>query len=138
MTDIDNDEPVMVETPWANAQEWRRPSDNKLHRVGEPAVIWADGTLCWHQNGQLHREDGPAYVEKDEPHKKGERQFFLFGEEVTPEQHREWRERHLAEQEARRQETMRQLHEACEEATVLKTPLNVGKPLRLQVRPAFS
>jgi hypothetical protein len=133
MIDIDNDEPVMVEPPEGNCQEWRRPSDNKLHRVGEPALIWSDGTLVWFQNGELHREDGPAYVENGR-----DVEFHLFGQRVSPQEHREWREQQLVEQEARRQETLRQLLEACEEATVLKTSLNIGRPLRLQARPVLS
>ena len=138
MSEIDNDEPVEGTNVWGNCREWRRPSDGKFHRVGAPAAIWDDGTLVWYNAGQIHREDGPAYIEKDQPHKKGEQQFWLFGEEVTPQQHREWREQHLVEQETRREETKRQLLEACEEATTLRTPINVGKPLRLQLRPALT
>ena len=35
-------------------------SANKLHRDNGPAVIWADGTKFWYQNGLRHRTDGPA------------------------------------------------------------------------------
>ena len=35
-------------------------SSGKLHRIGGPAAIFADGTEIWYQNGVLHRTDGPA------------------------------------------------------------------------------
>ena len=40
-------------------------SADQLHRTDGPAVIWADGTKLWFQNGQLHRIDGPAVVGSD-------------------------------------------------------------------------
>ena len=39
---------------------WYREGTTILHRVGGPAVEFADGTKEWYLNGQLHREDGPA------------------------------------------------------------------------------
>jgi hypothetical protein len=35
-------------------------SDWQQHRVGGPAVEYADGGAGWWQNGLLHRTDGPA------------------------------------------------------------------------------
>ena len=35
-------------------------SDNQLHRMGGPAVEFANGAKYWYQNGQYHRTDGPA------------------------------------------------------------------------------
>ena len=35
-------------------------SAGQLHRTEGPAVLWADGTKLWCQNGLLHRTDGPA------------------------------------------------------------------------------
>ena len=35
-------------------------SDNKLHRMGGPAVVYVNGNSAWWQNGQRHRTDGPA------------------------------------------------------------------------------
>lgn len=32
----------------------------QLHRVGGPAIEWAEGTKGWYIHGELHREDGPA------------------------------------------------------------------------------
>ena len=133
MSDVESDEPVRTETLWQNSIEWRRPSDNALHRIGAPAIEWNDGIKVWFQNGVMHREDGPAY---EDP--KGNHQYHLLGEEVTFEQFKEQRQKLAEEREQRRQETMRQLMEACEDATVLKNPVNVGKPLSLQRRPSAS
>ena len=51
----------------ADARGTRRyyNSADQLHRTDGPAVIWADGTKLWFQNGQLHRIDGPAVVGSD-------------------------------------------------------------------------
>ena len=32
----------------------------QLHREDGPAIVYADNTKVWYQNGVLHREDGPA------------------------------------------------------------------------------
>lgn len=132
MTEIDNDEPQMVEKYDASAKEWFRPSDGKLHRIGAPAVIWLDGTEVWYKDGVIHNDNGPAYTTRD-----GEKNFYLFGEEVTPQQYQEWRGKHLEEQERRREQTLRELMEACEEATVLQKPMGVSRPLKL-LKAAFS
>ena len=34
--------------------------NGELHREGGPALIRPDGIKCWYVNGELHREDGPA------------------------------------------------------------------------------
>ena len=34
--------------------------NDQLHRTEGPAVIWADGTKLWYQNGLRHRTDGAA------------------------------------------------------------------------------
>lgn len=40
--------------------------DGKLHsEEGKPAVVYADGTQWWYQNGLVHREDGPAVTFPD-------------------------------------------------------------------------
>jgi hypothetical protein len=36
------------------------------HRVGGPAIEYADGYEEWRVDGQLHREDGPAVVDHHE------------------------------------------------------------------------
>ena len=32
----------------------------QLHRTDGPAILWADGTKLWYQNGLRHRTDGAA------------------------------------------------------------------------------
>jgi hypothetical protein len=34
--------------------------NGQRHREDGPAIEWADGTKIWYRNGQCHREDGPA------------------------------------------------------------------------------
>ena len=34
--------------------------NNNIHRVGAPAIVWADGDEIWMQYGNTHRTDGPA------------------------------------------------------------------------------
>ncbi len=34
--------------------------EGKLSRIEGPAVVWNDGSKYWCQNGEYHREDGPA------------------------------------------------------------------------------
>ncbi len=36
------------------------PARDHLHRIGGPAIIWANSDQEWYLNGQRHREDGPA------------------------------------------------------------------------------
>ncbi len=42
-----------VATRWYNEQ-------GQLHREDGPAYEWADGSKSYWKNGKLHREDGPA------------------------------------------------------------------------------
>ena len=49
-------------------------SSGNLHRLGGPAIIYANGSERWYQNGRLHREDGPAVVRAD-----GSNDWFLNG-----------------------------------------------------------
>ena len=37
----------------------------QLHREDGPAIVYADNTKVWYQNGVLHREDGPAIERTD-------------------------------------------------------------------------
>ena len=34
--------------------------DGEFHREDGPAVEWSDGSKFWYRNGELHRENGPA------------------------------------------------------------------------------
>ena len=37
-----------------------RNEEGQLHRENGPAIEYADGTKVWYYHGKLHREDGPA------------------------------------------------------------------------------
>lgn len=39
--------------------------DGQLHRDNLPAVDWPSGTSMFYQHGELHNEDGPAFVRGD-------------------------------------------------------------------------
>ena len=49
-----------------------------LHRTDGPAVEDADGSKYWYQNGQRHRTDGPASENAN-----GTKYWHLEGEELT-------------------------------------------------------
>jgi hypothetical protein len=49
-----------------------------IHREHGPAIVYADGTHVWFQNGQPHRVDGPAVEGGD-----GYRAWCINGEELT-------------------------------------------------------
>jgi len=36
--------------------------DGEYHREDGPAVIWTDGSQFWYQNGKIHRDNGPAII----------------------------------------------------------------------------
>lgn len=46
------------------------PECTKLHALSRPARVTSDGAEEWYQNGEKHRDNGPAYV-------KGETKFWL-------------------------------------------------------------
>ena len=50
----------------------------ELHRDDGPAVLWADGTKLWYQNGLRHRTDGAA-VEWP----SGNKAWYINGEPLT-------------------------------------------------------
>ena len=49
-----------------------------LHRVGGPAVEWANGSKGWWQNGLRHRTDGPAIEYAD-----GSKDWYINGKQMT-------------------------------------------------------
>ena len=51
--------------------------DDLLHRVDEPAIIWANGSKFWYQHGKRHRFDGPAIEFAN-----GEKLWYLNGEQI--------------------------------------------------------
>ncbi len=42
-----------------------RDDDGQLHRDDGPAIIRPDGAQFWYQHGELHRDDGPAWTWSD-------------------------------------------------------------------------
>lgn len=58
---------------------WFKNAERSIrHRENGPAVIWADGSKFWLQDGQLHRIDGPAVERAD-----GSKEWYNNGEELT-------------------------------------------------------
>ena len=66
--------PAIVYTDGARA--WYQ--NDQLHRLDGPAVEYSDGRREWYQNGQRHRVDGPAIELSD-----GSRAWFINGVELT-------------------------------------------------------
>ena len=62
--------------PWCFS--WNEMYDYEEHgpqsRKDRPAILWLSGREEWHQQGELHREDGPAVITS-----KGTPKFFLRG-----------------------------------------------------------
>ena len=58
---------------------WRQ--NGQLHREDGPAVEYPGGSREWWINDQLHREDGPA-VE----YRNGRREWWIRGQELTEEE----------------------------------------------------
>lgn len=54
----------------------------QLHRVGGPAVEYANGSKAWWYNGLLHRTDGPAI-----DFTKGGQCWYLHGRMYTRAEH---------------------------------------------------
>lgn len=54
-------------------REWRSPN-GRLHRLGGPARILADGSTAWLVNGRGHRIGGPAVEEAD-----GDQEWLVNG-----------------------------------------------------------
>ena len=52
--------------------------DGKLHRTDGPAIEYADGTKSWYQDDKLHRTDGPAIE-----FASGDESWFIKGKEYT-------------------------------------------------------
>ena len=48
--------------------------EGQLHREDGPAILYQDGTTEWYKNGKLHREDGPAVIIPD-----GARKWYKNG-----------------------------------------------------------
>ena len=61
-----------------NAGTIRYHLNGVRHRIGGPAVIWADGTEFWYYHGGQHREDGPAVIWTD-----GTKEYWLDGKFIS-------------------------------------------------------
>ena len=57
--------------------------NGQRHREDGPAYEYADGTRFWYLNGQRHREDGPAIE-----YANGDRSWYLNGKYLSEEEHR--------------------------------------------------
>ena len=49
--------------------------EGQLHREDGPAIEWDDGHKAWYKNDQLHREDGPAAEWAN-----GHKEWYINGE----------------------------------------------------------
>ena len=59
--------------------------DGQLHREDGPAFEGSNGTKNWYLKGKLHREDGPAYVWGD-----GKKSWWINGSQITEEEFSQW------------------------------------------------
>jgi len=59
---------------------WRN-AEGQLHREDGPAFEFPDGTKSWHRNGQYHREDGPACE-----YSSGTKSWYLNGKPSSEEE----------------------------------------------------
>lgn len=57
-------------------EEWF--NNGKRHREDDPAVIHPNGAEEWYNNGKMHREDGPAII-----YPNGNEQWWINGKPVT-------------------------------------------------------
>ena len=60
-SDIEIDGPAIIRAD--GTQFWWQ--NGKIHREDGPAVIYPDGTQEWWQDGDRHRIDGPAIIDAD-------------------------------------------------------------------------
>ena len=56
--------------------------NDKLHRLGGPAVEYANGDKVWYQNGKRHRLDGPAAE-----YANGGKSWYIEGVKLTQAEH---------------------------------------------------
>ena len=64
--------------------------NGELHREDGPAFEESDGSKEWYLNGKLHREDGPACEYSD-----GSKEWFLNGKGLTEEEFLNKTKRHV-------------------------------------------
>ena len=68
---IEQEQPELVIDAYGTKAWWL---NGKRHRIGGPAVEWADGETWWYLNGERHRTDGPAIEYAD-----GTKWWYLNG-----------------------------------------------------------
>lgn len=54
-------------------------ANHDYHRIGGPAIIYADGTKRWYYHGYLHRTDGPAEIVRPSDISAGYRTWWVNG-----------------------------------------------------------
>ena len=62
-----------LKTDLAGNKFWYN-DNGQLHREDGPAIEYADGYKTWYLNGKLHREDGPA-----QEYYNGNKFWYLYG-----------------------------------------------------------
>lgn len=63
---------------------WKLPN-GQLHRIGGPAIEYADGEKKYYEHGELHREDGPAI---EDPRLSSKGAYYLNDEYYND--HKKW------------------------------------------------
>ena len=48
-----------------NGTRWWKLPNGELHREDGPAYLRTDGCQAWYKYGKIHREDGPAVIYED-------------------------------------------------------------------------
>ena len=57
-------------------------NDGELHRENGPAIEYFSGSKSWWVNGKRHRDDGPAIVRPD-----GSKEWWINGKEYTEDEY---------------------------------------------------
>ena len=70
-----DNESTMIQTHDGSKTWWK---DGEIHREDGPAFENEDGSNIWVRMGKIHREDGPAVERAD-----GINRWFLFGKEYN-------------------------------------------------------
>ena len=63
---------------WKDGTQVWKNENGELHREDGPAIIFPDGIQHWFINGNFHREDGPAVIYPD-----GRQYWYINGYDIT-------------------------------------------------------
>lgn len=66
---------MTVEKTYDNSGTIRWRENGELHREDGPAIVYPDGLRIWYRHGKRHRVDGPAF---DDP--RGRKEWWVDGE----------------------------------------------------------